>query len=615
MKKNTIVISLFLIIALVTKSCEEYLDIPPEVEISEQEIFGSYENFQGFQDKLLNNLVDYNFHGWNVTNSIGGECLALPGASVYEGNRGNYPWLIVGFGKSIWSRGQLSFDAGLYYSMWENIRLANVCLEKLEEVYFEDPADENYQQHYNWLKGQALFYRAYYYWEYVRAFGTVPYIDEVLSAEEQDMQRHWTYEKNGKTYNDVQAVFERIVDDMEAAADLLPARWPLPNINWGRPTKLAALGFKAKALQFSASPLFNEQATGVSDYNKELLDRCAVACKETIDLAKSLVGGQPEAMPAVDADGLTPWSDMRTLFARFDGIQPGTDEVLFGRRIGTFGARPTWFFHARNYSIQQLVRQKGAVGSQNYLDKFEMSDGSRYKLEYDTDLTQAWENRDPRYDFNFYMHGDQVDIITLNFNASRIAGEGQQNSNAIRKFETDNLTNQNFGQHSYVTPLLRLADIYLTYAEAVYESTGSYTTIPAGLDMSAEEAVDKIRLRAGQPDVASTLPFYEDNPLPGTIELASDPAFRLLYRNERAVELSYEGTYWFDIRRWKRAHLKDGVALQRLEFNVDANREVIVSSINRVDVETYTFKDQHYWLPFEPSLTRFSLDWEQNPGW
>ncbi|MCK7531353.1 MAG: hypothetical protein MZV63_10115 [Marinilabiliales bacterium] len=53
------------------------------------------------------------------------------------------------------------------------------------------------------------------------------------------------------------------MDDLDAAAALLPAIWPSPNINWGRPNKLAALGFKAKALQYSASPLFNEQATGV----------------------------------------------------------------------------------------------------------------------------------------------------------------------------------------------------------------------------------------------------------------------------------------------------------------------------------------------------------------
>ena len=154
MNKNTIIISLFLIIALITSSFEEYLDIPPEAELSEQEIFGSYANFQGFQDKLLNNLVDYNFHGWNVTNSIGGECLALPGATVYEANRGNYMWMISRPGLSIWSQGQISFDAGLYFSMWENIRLANLCIEKVDAGALTNATDEQR----NWLKGQSLFF-------------------------------------------------------------------------------------------------------------------------------------------------------------------------------------------------------------------------------------------------------------------------------------------------------------------------------------------------------------------------------------------------------------------------------------------------------------------------
>ena len=157
------------------------------------------------------------------------------------------------------------------------------------------------------------------------------------------------------------------------------------------------------------------------------------------------------------------------------------------------------------------------------------------------------------------MHDDKVDKITLNFSAAQLSLDGAMNSNAIRKFLPDGVTKNNPGKSTFSTPLLRLADIYLTYAEAVYESTGSYTTVPAGLTMTAEQAVNKVRIRAGQPNVAATLPFYENNPLPGTGELASDPAFRLLYRNERAVEFAYEGVYWFDIRRWKRAHLKDGV--------------------------------------------------------
>jgi len=610
MKRYTFRISLILAIAFMLTGCKEYLNIPPEAAITEAQIFGSYASFQGFQDKLLNNLVDYNNHGARVTHSVGGEALSPSGQSVFMGNLGDYNYLLSNRGIYAVAESNM-FSAGLYSSMWENIRIANMCLEKLESGILTDATAEQK----SWLKGQALFFRAYYYYEFARSFGTVPYVDKVFTAEEQNMKRHWTYEKNGKTYKDVQAVFERIVEDFDAAAALLPANWPSPNINWGRPSKLAALGFKAKALQYSASPLFNEQTTGVLEYNKDILDRCALACKEAIDLAASLVGTQPAGMPVADADGLTKWADMRTAFATKDGTQPYTPEVLFHRSINTFGAPVVSQSTARNYGQNQLTGQKAAQGSQNYIDKFEMKDGSRYKISYDNDKTRRWADRDNRFKFNFYMHGDLVDKITLNFSAAQLSADGAINSNAVRKFLSDGVTKNNPGLAAFCTPLLRLADIYLTYAEAVFESTGSYSLAPAGLTMTAEQAVNKIRLRAGQPNVAATLPFYTNNPLPGSYELASDPAFRLLYRNERAVEFAYEGVYWFDIRRWKRARLQDGVQLQALSFDVDSKKVIVESSVKRINVTAYVFKDQHYWMPFETSLTRFTTDWEQNPGW
>ncbi len=610
MKRYTIKISLFLIVAFMSFGCKEYLNIPPEAAITEEQIFGSYASFQGFQDQLLNNLVDFNNHGARVTHAVGGEALSPSSQSVYQANLGDYKYLLTNRG--IYGIAESNkFSAGLYTSMWENIRMCNMCLEKLESDVLTDATDEQR----DWLKGQALFFRGYYYYEFVRSFGTVPYVDKVFTAEEQDMKRHWTYEKNGKTYKDVQAVFEKIVEDFDASAALLPANWPSPNINWGRPSKVAALGFKAKALQFSASPLFNEQATGVLEYNKDLLNRCALACKETIDLAVSLVGTQPAGMPIADADGLTKWADMRLAFATFDGTQPYTPEVLFHRPNNRFGAPVVSQSTARNYGQNQLTGQKAAQGSQMYLDKFEMKDGSRYQIAYDKVPARRWIDRDKRFAFNFYMHGDKVDKITLNFSAAQLTADGAQNSNAVRKFLSDGVTKNNPGQATFCTPLLRLADIYLTYAEAVYESTGSYNTTPAGLSMTAEQAVNKVRIRAGQPDVATTLPFYANNPLPGTYELASDPAFQLLYRNERAVELAYEGVYWFDIRRWKRARLQDGVQLQSLTFDVDSKKAIVETSIKRTNVTAYVFKDQHYWMPFDVSLTRFTTDWEQNPGW
>jgi len=610
MKRYINKISLLLAIAFMLSSCKEYLNIPPEAAITEDQIFGSYASFQGFQDQLLNNLVDYNRHGARVTHSVGGEALSPSGQSVFSGNLGDYNYLLTNRGIYCVAESN-TFQAGLYSSMWQNIRMTNMCLEKLKSGILKDATDEQR----NWLKGQALFFRAYYYYEFARSFGTVPYIDKVSTADEQNMKRHWTYEKNGKTYKDVQAVFERIVEDFDAAAALLPAIWPSPNINWGRPSKLAALGFKAKALQYSASPLFNEQATGVLEYNKDILTRCALACKETIDLAVSLIGTQPAGMPLADADGLTKWADMRKAFATVDGTQPYTPEVLFHRPINRFGSPVVSESTARNYGQNQLTGQKAAQGSQNYLDKFEMKDGSRYKISYDNDKARRWADRDNRYSFNFYMHGDKVDKITLNFSNAQLSADGAQNSNAVRKYLFDGVTKNNPGLAAYCTPLLRLADIYLTYAEAVFESTGSYSTVPAGLTLTAEQAVNKIRIRAGQPAVAATLAFYDNNVLPGTYELASDPAFRLLYRNERAVEFAYEGVYWFDIRRWKRARLQDGVQLQALVFDVDSKKVIVESSVRRINVTAYVFKDQHYWMPFETSLTRFTTDWEQNPGW
>ncbi len=612
MIRNIFSKGLLLLITLLMFSCEEYLNIPPEADISEDEVFGTYKSFQGFQDQLVRNVVDYNKHGARVTHSVGGEALSPSGQSVYNGNIGDYGYLVSNRG--IYAVAELNaFNAGLYTHMWENARICNVSLERLENGFPGEASEEEI----NWLKGQALFFRAYYHYEFVRGFGTIPYVDQVYTADNQDMKRHWEYEKEGKTYKDVQAVLERIAEDMEEAATLLPNVWPSPNINWGRPTSIAAIGFKAKALQFSASPLFNEQATGNLDYDKDLLDRCAVACDEAIQLSKSLVGSPlPAPMTTPNADGLTKFEDFRQVFATFDGTQPGTPEVLFHRPCGRFGANIVRQSEARNYAVQQLTGEKAAQGSQMYLDKFEMKDGSRYKIEYDSDPLRRWDDRDARLDFTFYFHGETVDKITLNLSATKLSSDGALNSNVIRKFLSDDVTKDNVGQATYATPLLRLADIYLTYAEAVFESTGSYNTVPAGLSMTAEDALNVVRTRAGQPDVATVLPNYEVNPLPGSCELAEDPAFRLLYRNERAVELAYEGVYWFDIRRWKRAHLKDGLQLTAMNFDLVGNsQEIDNASFRRVDKQGYVFKDAHYWLPFQTNMTRFTTDWEQNPGW
>ena len=627
MIKNNIFYLIVIALMVIFSGCEDYLNIPPEAALDEEDVFKTYENFQGYQDNIMELLVDYNRHGARRTMSLGGECVSKEGQSVIHANLGRYSQSSGGLmaSQSVFFDHDEGSDnetshTGLYTHIWECLRIANNSLDKLETDLLTDATDEER----NWLKGQALFYRAFWHYEYVRIWGTIPYTDMIIPGDNQTgfMQRHWSLEKNGKTYNDTQAVFERIVEDMEAAAELLPAVWPALNINYGRPTKLAALGYKAKALQYSASPLFNEQATGNLEYDNELLTRCAKACQETIDAAIDVIGQQPTGMPEVNGDGLTKWDDMRQMYCTFSGdIQPGTMEVLFKKPTDMFGSISIRQTAGRVYGCKPLTNQDGANATLQYVDKFEMTDGTRYKPEYDKITEKRWENRDARFDLNFYVHGDEAGSITLNLCSDR---RGLQvNSYVIRKYLPDGANKENTGDTGYATPLLRLADIYLTYAEAAFESTGSYTSIPAGGTLTAEQAVNAVRSRAGQPDVATTLPSYENYTIPVSEEIGADEAFRLLYRNERAVEMAFEGTYWFDLRRWKRAHFKDGSPLQILAFDLVGGSTKVTDPVDnetvmRVDAQangTYTFKEPHYWMPFREDQTYFSYDWEQNPGW
>lgn len=76
-------------------------------------------------------------------------------------------------------------------------------------------------------------------------------------------------------------------------------------------------------------------------------------------------------------------------------------------------------------------------------------------------------------------------------------------------------------------PIIRYAEILLMYAEAKNEISGAETSV--------YQAINKIRSRAGMPNVTENL---------------SKEQMREIIRNERRIELANEGHRWNDIRRW-----------------------------------------------------------------
>ena len=136
--------------------------------------------------------------------------------------------------------------------------------------------------------------------------------------------------------------------------------------------------------------------------------------------------------------------------------------------------------------------------------------------------------------------------------------------------------------------LSRLGEMYLNYAEAEFN---------LGHEATAREYLDRIRNRAG-----ITTPLTE-----------SGAALLDRIRNERQVELAFEGHRYYDVRRWKIADVTENKPV----------RQVIITRNSTTGVKTYLYqtleprtfdRNKHYLMPIpRTEINRSNLP--QNPGY
>jgi starch-binding outer membrane protein, SusD/RagB family len=137
---------------------------------------------------------------------------------------------------------------------------------------------------------------------------------------------------------------------------------------------------------------------------------------------------------------------------------------------------------------------------------------------------------------------------------------------------------------------IRYTEMFLNYAEAANEAWGPDGTGTFGF--SARNVIAAIRKRAGitQPD----------NYLASVTSTAD---MRQLIRNERRLELSFEGFRFWDLRRWK-------------ENLTEAAKGVIITNntYNIQTIENRQYRDFMYYGPI-PLLEVLKADLQQNKGW
>jgi hypothetical protein len=581
--------------SLLLASCDEYLDQTPDAVVSEDDIFTTYESFQGFIDANYAEILNYNQHYMVTTADFGGDVFCyIQWASGWTGNDGDYWYIAGGHSDDTPSLFNSSFDnswwgpnttSGIWAGGWRGIRVCNVALEHLNLL------SQATEEEKRLIEGQIYFFRAFFHAEIISAYGGMPYIDIAFKPNDNMELPRISY----------QECTERIVEDYDKAIPLLPVDWnqtargaQSPGANTGRITKGAALAYKQKALLYAASPLMNKFSGNDATYNIALCERAAAAGAELISLVDE-----------TEEYSLVPFSNYSDNFYKTDGTMPWTSETILQRVDDRYGE---WSFHSNIGCIYAPAQAGGDEAcetvNQTYVDYFEMADGTRYKTEYDYDNSKRWENRDPRFRQNIYVDQDHYGFHEKTF-FNLYEGEGSdKNINnqvalpyIIKKFwpKGVNKYDQMWTEFRVISPRMRLAEVYLDYAEAVTAAYGPTGKAP-GATLTAVEAIYKVRERAVMPDVTADAPGY--------------PTFMDLVWNERNVELCFEGHYWWDIRRWYVAHLPKYKEIINLSFDKD------YTYFNRSVFLVRTFEDpKHYWLPLPRDLVQLYEGMYQNPGW
>lgn len=622
MKKKFVYYLYGIAVALVmgVGSCTDYLDKAPESVISPDDAFKNFRNFQGFVEQMYHLTPDLAKHNWVSSFNWGeDEVITVGGGDFLMGNsidRGNYR-NYIGKGDSFldrnWSAGGDRFNKAIWGGSWYGIRTANLGLQAIADGLMTDATLEER----NLVEGQLYFFRAWFYFQLTQYWGGLPYIDYVLPSGEPLRLPRESYQENA----------EKMAADFAKAAELLPVRWEDTAVgretagnNELRVNKIWALSMVGKAYLYGASPLMANGINGPRTYDADMAKKAADAFGKVLSMVEN---GETQY-------ALVDFENYSSLFYTMQQgwLMPGGTEAII--RSPSYGADSHWR-QMNSYQHQDFAQGDNIVlnPAANYVNYFGMANGLPLNdPNSGFSTTQPWKDRDPRFYNNFIYDGVKVIAGTITdaenealryanlytggnaINVQKASRTGYFNYKFIpigyNKY--DQTWGYGYAPHLHLS-WMRLADVYLMYAEAAAQGYGSPTGKATNFSKNAVEALNTVRQRAGVDDLVA--PYNSDL-----------DAFMGELIRERAVELAFEGHRFTDLRRWlllteypynikTRQHF-DRAA--ELDPSVDPKENEVLNWREEVIVERKLI-NRHYWLPFKTEDVSLYPEFGQNPGW
>ena len=625
MKNHMKIYFTLILVAVVTSSClQSFDDIKPTNKVSSEDVWKDPDAVSGILAHMYNSLIfedfsyfwgDYSWRSMDLVTMSDEGTAGFQKEPCFdqEGATWEYPDDFLGYYIYIQgNQGGENIIRDVYRESYVLIRRCNEFLEDLKTATLEsDDLDS--------VKGEAKFLRAMAYFTLVKRFGGVPLIIEAKPFEGDivSLQEPRATEK---------AIWDFIINEAEEASQLLPL---IRSTGVFRATSGAALALESRAALYAGSiakygTVGFGKLTGIDKEAAEgFFETAYRASQDVINLPYY-------SLFKADADKT---ENYRKLF-----ITKNNGEYIFQKSFDV--ASDIGNSYDKKHLPYSLCRWGAITPTFEMAEAYEFLDGTPGSFDTESqydDINTIYQGRDPRLIASIYVPGQEVKDTTYQFQRGLIksdgsfyiaqsapgptyadeyytdsgtgktyriygkdggayTGDASKTGFNVRKFvdeDCETVAQWDFGKTETPWPVFRLGEMYLNLAEAAVE-LNKYNG-------EALAAVNAIRSRAGMPDYKS-------------IDLEK-------VRHERRVELAFENLRFWDLKRWRIAHLDvsrgglngfRGRALHPYyDVRTDKWQFVIADDIPK---RRRIFTEKNYYTKFSNSIINANPQIIQNPG-
>jgi len=524
-------------------------------------------------------------------------------------------------------------------NLFEGLRDCNIFLENIDRV-----PDMQSDEKDRW-RAEVKFLKAYYHFWLFRLYGPIPIIDESLPIDSPtDVIR--------VKRNTVEEVVNYMVKLIDEATPYLPPVIESESSELGRITLSIALSVKAQILVTAASPLFNgnpdyanfQDKDGVKlfnttyDANKWVL--AAKACKEAVEACESMGHKLLEYQQLLGQSPISETTRVQ-MSIRTAVTERWNREVIWGNTnsVATYdyqrGLTPRSWDPSRNHNgthgqfapplkvVEMFYSDKGVPIEEDvtfdYNNRFNLRTAvasEKYNIKEGYTTVNLHFNRENRFYASIGFDGgiwygqgrlNDNDPFYLMGKAGQITGMTIPEAYSVTGYWPKKLIHpgnvvetSTYTVQWYPWPIMRLADLYLMYAEALNESEG-----PDASDV--HKYIDLVRARVKLEPVAQAWTKYSRFPT----KYKTKEGMRDIIRRERRNELALEGVQYWDLLRWKIAH--DELSTPIVGWSL--TDRTAQGYYRKVTIFQPTFLRRDYLMPLSEQALLRNNKLVQNPGW